>query len=95
MRRKSAWMHAGDISEERMQEYKLIPEAIPPIAKAVVYEAALDDFLGSKDGSVRVLMEKKKPSTIHQGLLKAKRLNPRFASVGIVRRGDVIYLKKK
>jgi hypothetical protein len=77
-----------------MDSYKLIPEPIPPISKAAVYEDAMDDFLKRKDASCRVLMEKKKPSTIHQGLLKAKRLNPRFAGIAIVRRGDAIYLKK-
>jgi hypothetical protein len=76
------------------EAYKLIPEVIPAISKAVVYEHALDDFLGGKDKSVRVVMDKKKPSTIHQGLLKTKRLNPRFAGIGIVRRGDAIYLRK-
>jgi hypothetical protein len=75
-------------------KYKLIPEEIPPISKATVYEKVMDDFLKSKDGSCRVEIPKKKPSTIHQGLLKTKRLNPRFAGVGVVRRADAIYLRK-
>ncbi|MBE0475813.1 MAG: hypothetical protein IBX62_01765 [Coriobacteriia bacterium] len=75
-------------------KYKLIPEDIPPISKATVYEKVLDDFLGSKNASVRVEVPKKKPATIHQGLLKAKRMNGRFAQVSVVRRGETIYLKK-
>lgn len=75
-------------------KYRLIPEDIPPISKATVYEKVMDDFLKSKNTSVRVEIPKKKPSTIHQGLLKTKRVNVRFANVGVVRRGDAIYLRK-
>jgi hypothetical protein len=75
-------------------KYRLIPEEIPPISKATVYENVMDDFLRGKDKACRVEVPKKKPSTIHQGLLKTKRLNPRFANLGIVRRGESIYLRK-
>jgi hypothetical protein len=74
--------------------YRLIPEEIPAISKATVYNDVMEDFLKRKDPAARVEMAKKKPSTIHQGLLKAKRLNPAFASVSVVRRGDSIYLRK-
>ncbi len=75
-------------------KYKLIPEEIPPISKATVYEKVMEDFLNGKDATCRVEIPKKKPSTIHQGLLKTKRLNGRFAAVSVVRRGDAIYLRK-
>jgi hypothetical protein len=74
--------------------YRLIPEEIPPIAKATVYEKLMDDFLKGRSASSRVEIPKKKPSTVHQGLLKTKRINARFADIGIVRRGDSIYLRK-
>lgn len=74
--------------------YKLIPEEIPAISKSTVYENILDEFLKSKSKSVRVEVVKKKPSTVHQGLLKMKRSNASFATVFVVRRGDSIYLKK-
>ena len=74
--------------------YRLIAEEVPPIAKATVYEKLMDDFLKGRSASSRVEIPKKKPSTIHQGLLKTKRVNPRFTGVGIVRRRDSIYLKK-
>ncbi len=75
-------------------KYRLIPEEIPPIAKATVYETLMDDFLKGKSATSRVEIAKKKPSTIHQGLLKTKRINAKFGSIGIVRRGDSIYLRK-
>lgn len=75
-------------------KYKLIPEPIPPITKATVYENVLDDFLKGKNATVRVEVPKKKPATIHQGLLKTKRLNSRFSPVSVVRRGEALYLRK-
>ncbi len=75
-------------------KYKLIPEDIPPITKSTVYEKLMDEFMNGKNASVRVEMPKKRPSTVHQGLLKTKRLNQKFAGIQVVRRGDAIYLKK-
>lgn len=76
-------------------DYKLIPEPIPAISKATVYEDIIEDFMGQKNcPSARVEIAKKKPATVHQGLLKAKRLNPKLSPVSVVRRGDAIYLKK-
>ncbi len=82
--------------EEMLVEtkYRLIPEEIPPISKATVYENVMDDFLRGKDKSCRVEIPKKKPSTVHQGLLKTKRINAKFAGISVVRRGDTIYLRK-
>lgn len=74
--------------------YRLIPEEIPSVSKATVYNDVIEDFLKSGEPSARVEMPKRKPSTLHQGLLKAKRLNPKYASVSVVRRGDTVYLKK-
>ena len=54
--------------------YRLIPEEIPAISKATVYNDVMEDFLKRDNPTARVEMDKKKPSTIHQGLLKAKRL---------------------
>lgn len=76
-------------------KYKLIPEEIPAITKATVYERIIEDFMATKNcPSARVEIPKKKPATIHQGLLKAKRQNAKLAPVSIVRRGEAIYLKK-
>jgi hypothetical protein len=75
-------------------KYKLVPEAIPPISKSTLYEQILGDFLGGKVASVRVDVPSKKPSTVLQGLLKVKRTDRKFASIGVVRRGETIYLKK-
>jgi hypothetical protein len=59
-----------------------------------MYEKVMEDFLGGKSASCRVEIPSKKPSTIHQGLLKTKRVNGRFAQISVVRRGDAIYLRK-
>ena len=75
-------------------KYKLIAEDIPPISKATVYEKILDEFAAGKNKTVRVEIPTKKPATIHQGLLKTKRLNARFGPVSVVRRAEAIYLKK-
>lgn len=75
-------------------KYKLVPKAIPAISKSTVYQNILDDFLKGKDKSCQVLVPKRKPSTVHQGLLKVKRANPDYSSVSVVRRGDEIYLRK-
>lgn len=94
----AAWflVDTGQQLQEAFMEakYRLIPEDIPPISKATVYEKVLNEFLGSKDKSARVEVPKKKPATIHQGLLKAKRMNSRFGPLSVVRRQEVIYLKK-
>lgn len=75
-------------------KYRLIEEDIPRIAKVTLYDSVLTDFLGSRAASVRVDIPKRKPATVYQGLLKAKQKNPKFLAVGVVRRGDAIYLKK-
>lgn len=75
-------------------KYRLIPEDIPPIAKATVYETIIREFLKSKSKSVRVEISGKKPATIHQGLLKVRRLNKDLMGAHVVRRLDNIYLKK-
>lgn len=75
------------------KDYRLIPGEIPAIMRAAVYHQILEDFLSSKDTSVRVEVPKKKPSTIYQGLLKAKRGNNRFADIAVVRRKDEIFLR--
>ncbi len=76
------------------EKYRLIPEEIPPISKTTVYEKIMEEFSKGKSASVRVEIPKKKLSTIHQGLLKMKRVTPSFASISVVRRGDTIYLRK-
>jgi hypothetical protein len=81
----------GDLVE---QTFKLIPEAVPSVARATVYVDAMREFSKSKIASVRVEIPGKKPSTVHQGLLKAKRLNPELASVRVMRRADDVYLSR-
>ncbi len=75
-------------------KYKLTPCEIPAVNKATVYEDVAKDFMASKSPSCRVDIAKKKPATIHQGLLKLKRNNREYASVRIVRRGDQVFLAK-
>jgi len=74
-------------------KFRLVPEEIPAISKATVYERIFDEFIAGKASTARVEYNKK-PATLHQGLLKAKRQIPRFSQVSVVRRGDAIYLKK-
>lgn len=76
------------------QGFKLIPEAVPAVSRATVYVEAMREFSKSKLASARIVIEGKKPSTVHQGLLKVKRLNPEFAAVRIMRRGDDVYLSR-
>jgi len=75
------------------KDYRLIPEDIPSIMRVATYNRILEDFLASNTQAVRVDIPRKKPSTIYQGLLKAKRGNGRFASVSVVRRKDTVYLR--
>lgn len=75
-------------------KYKLIAEEIPPISKATVYEKILNEFAAGRNKTVRVEIPSKKPATVHQGLLKARRVNGKFGSISVVRRGEAIYLKK-
>ena len=83
------------LEEPEMEDtFKLVPEPIPSISKSTVYERVLDEFLAGPDASARVMIPKKKPSTVHQGLLKVSRSDPRFSSITVVRRGESTYLKK-
>lgn len=77
------------------RDYRLVPQDVPPIVKVTLYERILEEFLASKHTSVRVDVPKKKPSTIHQSLLKAKKANERFDGLAVVRRRDTIYLRRK
>lgn len=72
-------------------DYELVPEAIPPIAST--YQQIIEEFLAGSEASVRVVMDRK-PGTVLQGLLKAKRANGRFSAVSVVRRGETIYLRR-
>lgn len=77
-----------------MDKFRLIPEEVPAISKSTLYQKMLEEFSAGRAESCRVECAKKRPATIHQGLLKAKRNNAAFAPVQIVRRGEAVYLKK-
>lgn len=72
-----------------MSEFKLVSKAVPQVQKAVIYDDILKAFLKKSDGSVLVVA-KKKPATLHQGLMKAKRAGD--YAVKVARRGDEVYL---
>ncbi|MFA5843343.1 MAG: hypothetical protein WC971_00775 [Coriobacteriia bacterium] len=75
-------------------KFKLIPEEIPPIRKGSLYEDVLASFVRGKAKTARVEVAKRKPDTVQQGLIKARAADPKLAEVSIVRRGDLVYLKK-
>lgn len=74
-------------------EYRLIPEPVPSKARSSIYLLILQEFAASKEGSVRVAIDRK-PATVHLGLTKAKQTDPKFKGISVLRRKDTIYLKK-
>ena len=76
------------------KEYRLIPAEVPNKQRGgkSLYASILDEFLDSKDVSVKVEVPDRKPSTVCIGLRGA--IKTSGATVRVLQRGPDVYLVK-